>query len=159
MSKYVRFWGFDFSLSAYWSDNFSRLMMVHWVPHKGFPLELYGKLPSRSSILDFVLCLMILCMIVVPIHIQYIHNLIWIELGLCKDFAISYPVHMWYYVQKVESILTPKNLYSFKTGIRISFIVRYGSGWGVRRLQKCKHTVLNMENWKPLLSAYLLSFI
>ena len=34
-------------------------MMVHWLPHKGFPLEIFGKLSSIISVLDFVLCLMI----------------------------------------------------------------------------------------------------
>ena len=85
VSWYVGFSGFDYSLSAYWSDNLSSVAQWWFIGfHIDFTLNMYGKLLSITSILDFVLCIMSLCMIVVPIHIQYIYNLIWIELVSCK---------------------------------------------------------------------------
>ena len=46
----------------------------------------------------------------------------------------------------LRSKITPRNLVSFTTGTGVPFSSRVGSGWGLRNLQKCMHTVLEGEN-------------
>ena len=50
----------------------------------------------------------------------------------------------------LRSKTTPRNLVSSTTGTGIPFSNRMGSGWGLRNLQKCMHTVLKEENLNPL---------
>ena len=44
----------------------------------------------------------------------------------------------------------PRNLVSSTTGTGVPFSSKVGSGWGLRNLQKCMHTVLEGENLNPL---------
>ena len=46
----------------------------------------------------------------------------------------------------LRSKITPRNLVSSTTGTGVPFSSRVGSGWGLRNLQKCMHTVLEEEN-------------
>ena len=51
----------------------------------------------------------------------------------------------------LRSKTTPRNLVSSTTGTGVPFSRRVDSGWGLRNLQKCMHTVLG-ENLNPLVS-------
>jgi len=48
----------------------------------------------------------------------------------------------------------PKNLTSSTTGRGLPFRRSCGSEWNLRRRQKWTHTVLAVENLKPLVSAH-----
>ena len=54
--------------------------------------------------------------------------------------------------ESLRSKTTPRNFVSSTTGTGVSFSSRVGSGWGLRNLQKCMHTVLEGENLNPLVS-------
>ena len=45
----------------------------------------------------------------------------------------------------LRSKTTPRNLVSSTTGTGVPFSSKEGSGWGLRNLQKCMHTVLEGE--------------
>jgi len=59
----------------------------------------------------------------------------------------------------LRSKTMPKNLVSSTTGTGVPFSSRVGSGWGLRNLQKCMHTVLERENLNPLVSAQSASLL
>ena len=59
----------------------------------------------------------------------------------------------------LRSKTTPRNLVSSTTGTGVPFSSRMGSGWGLRNLQKCMHTVLEVENLNPLVSAQSASLL
>ena len=59
----------------------------------------------------------------------------------------------------LRSKTTPRNSVSSTTGTGIPFSNRMGSGWGLRDLQKCMHTVLKEENLNPLVSAQSASLL
>ena len=46
----------------------------------------------------------------------------------------------------LRSKTTLRNLVSSTTGTGVPFSSKEGSGWGLRNLQKCMHTVLEGEN-------------
>jgi len=48
-----------------------------------------------------------------------------------------------------RSKIMPRNLVSSTTGTGVPFRSRVGSGWCLRNLQKCMHTVLEQENLNP----------
>ena len=53
----------------------------------------------------------------------------------------------------LRSKMSPRNLVSSTTGMRVPFKVSDGSRCALRSLQKCMQTVLEGENLKPLVSA------
>jgi len=53
----------------------------------------------------------------------------------------------------LRSKTMPRNLVSSTTGTGVPFSSKVGSGWCLRNLQKCMHTVLEGENLNPLVSA------
>ena len=55
----------------------------------------------------------------------------------------------------LRSKITPRNLVSSTTGTEVPFSSRVGSGWGLRNLQKCMHTVLEGENLNPLVAKFI----
>ena len=59
----------------------------------------------------------------------------------------------------LRSKTTPRNLVSSTTGTGVPFSSREGSGWGLRNLHKCMHTVLEGENLDPLVSAQSASLL
>ena len=52
--------------------------------------------------------------------------------------------------ESLRSKITPRNLVSSTTGTGVPFRSMVGSGWGLRNLQKCKHTVPEGENMNPV---------
>jgi len=59
----------------------------------------------------------------------------------------------------LRSKTTPRNLVSSTTGTGVPFSIKVGSGWGLRNLQKCMHTVLEGENLNPMVSAQSASLL
>ena len=52
--------------------------------------------------------------------------------------------------ESFRSKITPRNLVSSTTGTGVPFRSRVGSGWCLRNLQKCMHTVPGGENMNPV---------
>jgi len=59
----------------------------------------------------------------------------------------------------LRSKTMPRNLVSSTTGTVVPFSSRVISGWDLRNLQKCMHTVLEEENLNPLMSVQSASLL
>ena len=55
--------------------------------------------------------------------------------------------------ESLRSKTTLRNLVSSTTGTAVLFSSKVGSGWLLRNLQKCMHTVLEGDNLNALVSA------
>ena len=66
-------------------------------------------------------------------------------LGLAAVFRafvhLSFKCFMCGMKDSLRSKITPRNLVSSTTGTGVPFSSKVGSGWGLRNLQKCMHTV------------------
>jgi hypothetical protein len=55
--------------------------------------------------------------------------------------------------ESLESKMIPRNFIPFTAGIGVPSSLRSGSKWCLRLLQKFTHTVFELENRNPLVSA------